>query len=716
MTDPKTPEAADPLPALPESPDSPAEGLPPPKPRRRRSPKAAAPEAAEPGTLAEGPAADAGADHGAPEVVRPEPAALGGAPAANGSPTPLEAGESSSPLPSGGDQAAAADGAASALRGQPAEGGEEGRRKRSRNRRRNRRGEGRGEDGARAEGGAILADQPEGTDSITQPPTVAPNLPPTDPAALFADLVSGAYDAVSDPPEGDAAALVPDAPQATSADEPPAPAPRRVLLPDAEAPKLQKVLAQSGVGSRRDIEQMIIDARVAVNGQAAHVGQRIKRGDRVTLDGKPVKIRIAPPPARVLAYHKPVGEVVTHDDPQARPTVFRRLPRLPHGKWQSVGRLDINTEGLLLFTNSGDLANRLMHPRFGVEREYAVRVLGTLDEAENQRLLDGVEIDGQVAAFSSIVDGGGEGVNHWYRVVIHEGRNREVRKLFDAVGKAVSRLIRIRYGSVVLPRGLKRGVWVDLGADDLEALRQATGMPVRDGKGKGQGRGRADGRGETRGEGGPRDAGADGERRGKRGPRRGRHEPRVARPGHGGEEQAFLGRDIGVDDDDDFDHVGPIPNPLQQTYDKRAIQQARKQREYSEDGPIPNPLQQTYDKRAIQGERKPKREYSEDGPIPNPLQQTYDKRFASGGKPAGGGQGPRSGPRRGAPGQAPRKPGTGPKGMGMGKGAGRSGGKGAGGQPDPMRTAVGYIGSDAFVTKREGGGNKGGKGRGRRGK
>src|SRR6185369_15012584 len=136
----------------------------------------------------------------------------------------------------------------------------------------------------------------------------------------------------------------------------------------------------------------------------------------------------------IIAYHKPTGEIVSHDDPQHRPTVFRRLPRLAQGKWQSVGRLDINTEGLLLFTTSGDLANKLMHPRFGVEREYAVRVLGTLEKDPREQLLIGVDIEGQQAAFKSIEDGGGEGVNHWYRVVISEGRNREVRKLFDAVG------------------------------------------------------------------------------------------------------------------------------------------------------------------------------------------------------------------------------------------------------------------------------------------
>ena len=186
-------------------------------------------------------------------------------------------------------------------------------------------------------------------------------------------------------------------------------------------------------------------------------------------------MRIDPPPARVIAYHKPVGEVVTHDDPQNRPTVFRRLPKLHQGKWQSVGRLDLNTEGLLLFTSSGELANNLMHPRFGLEREYAVRVLGALNKEEKQMLLDGVKLDDGVAQFGSIEDGGGEGANCWYRVTISEGRNREVRRMLEAVGHAVSRLIRIRYGAMALPRGLKRGAWMELDESDIRALAQASG-------------------------------------------------------------------------------------------------------------------------------------------------------------------------------------------------------------------------------------------------
>lgn len=281
------------------------------------------------------------------------------------------------------------------------------------------------------------------------------------------DVVSGVFDAEQESP--DLAAPT-----------------KRVLAPQADAPKLHKVLAQAGLGSRLDMERLILEGRISVNGEPAHVGQRIQFGDVIKVNGKPVRVHMTPPPPRVLAYHKPVGEVVTHDDPQNRPTVFRRLPRLQQGKWQSVGRLDLNTEGLLLFTSSGELANRLMHPRFGLQREYAVRVLGALSNEEKQRLLDGVVLDDGLAQFASIEDGGGEGANCWYRVTIAEGRNREVRRLVESVGHAVSRLIRIRYGAVVLPRGLRRGTWIELDARDIERLAQAAGMPARTPQGEGR--------------------------------------------------------------------------------------------------------------------------------------------------------------------------------------------------------------------------------------
>jgi 23S rRNA pseudouridine2605 synthase len=272
---------------------------------------------------------------------------------------------------------------------------------------------------------------------------------------LFEDVLSGQFDAETDNNTGDLG--------------------KRVLPPQYESPKLHKVLAQAGLGSRLEMEQLITEGRISVNNEPAHIGQRIQFGDSVKVNGKPVRVRISPPPARVIAYHKPVGELVTNDDPQNRPTVFRKLPRLQQGKWQAVGRLDLNTEGLLLLTSSGELANKLMHPRFGLEREYAVRVLGALSNEEKQKLLDGVQLEDGRAQFGSIEDGGGEGSNCWYRVTISEGRNREVRRMLDAVGHAVSRLIRIRYGAMLLPRGLKRGAWMELDERDIRSLLQAVG-------------------------------------------------------------------------------------------------------------------------------------------------------------------------------------------------------------------------------------------------
>lgn len=319
------------------------------------------------------------------------------------------------------------------------------------------------------------------------PPVLQPEQA-ADPAAVepgaqssrFNDVVSGLFDADEAQPDLQPA--------------------RRVLAPQAENPKLHKVLAQNGMGSRLEMEQLIMEGRITVNNEPAHIGQRIQFGDHVKVNGKPIRIRIDPPPARVIAYHKPAGEVVTHDDPQNRPTVFRRLPKLFQGKWQSVGRLDLNTEGLLLFSSSGELANHLMHPRFGLEREYAVRVLGALSREEKQRLTDGVQLDDGMAQFGSIEEGGGEGSNCWYRVTISEGRNREVRRMFEAVGHAVSRLIRIRYGAMLLPRGLKRGAWLELGETDINLLMQAVGSAQPNtSRGRGDGPTGPGGRGRNRG-------------------------------------------------------------------------------------------------------------------------------------------------------------------------------------------------------------------------
>ncbi|MDB5755706.1 MAG: rRNA pseudouridylate synthase, partial [Massilia sp.] len=207
----------------------------------------------------------------------------------------------------------------------------------------------------------------------------------------------------------------------------PAKPPRRDLTSDDDAPKLHKVLAEAGLGSRRDMEDLIVAGRVSVNGEPAHIGQRILPTDAVRINGKLIHRKVSSKPPRVLVYHKPAGEIVSHDDPEGRPSVFDRLPTMKAGKWLAVGRLDFNTEGLLLFTTSGDLANRLMHPRYNIDREYAVRTLGELEEGMRQKLLAGVELDDGVASFTKIADGGGEGINKWYRVVIGEGRNREVR-------------------------------------------------------------------------------------------------------------------------------------------------------------------------------------------------------------------------------------------------------------------------------------------------
>ena len=356
-------------------------------------------------------------------------------------------------------------------------------------------------------------------DEEREPQSASPERQAAEPGIRFEDVITGRFDA-----EEESAEAAP---------------PKRVLAPQPEQPKLHKVLAQAGLGSRLEMEQLIMEGRISVNNEPAHIGQRIQFGDSIKVNGKPIKVRIAPPPARVIAYHKPVGEVVTHDDPQNRPTVFRKLPKLQQGKWQSVGRLDLNTEGLLLFTSSGELANKLMHPRFGLEREYAVRVLGALSNEERQKLLDGVELEDGRAQFGSIDEGGGEGSNVWYRVTISEGRNREVRRLFEAVGHAVSRLIRIRYGAMVLPRGLKRGAWMELDERDINALTRAAGVPglARPEKGQpgGEGKGgggrnkRRGGRGE-----GPRPQGGPSARQGNYGQGQGQGQGRRKSGGGGG--------------------------------------------------------------------------------------------------------------------------------------------------------------------------------------
>ena len=274
---------------------------------------------------------------------------------------------------------------------------------------------------------------------------------------------------------------------------------RRDLTADDDAPKLHKVLAEAGLGSRRDMEELIIAGRVSVNGEPAHIGQRILPTDQVRINGKLIQRKVSTKPPRVLIYHKPAGEIVSTSDPEGRATVFDRLPGIKSGKWLAVGRLDFNTEGLLLFTTSGDLANRLMHPRYGIEREYAVRTLGELEEGMRQKLLSGVELEDGPANFNKISDGGGEGANRWYRVIISEGRNREVRRMFEAVGLTVSRLIRTRYGALTLPSSLKRGRWDELDERAVRNLMAASGLEKsgKNQKAQGQqGRGRQQGPGQ----------------------------------------------------------------------------------------------------------------------------------------------------------------------------------------------------------------------------
>ncbi len=457
---------------------------------------------------------------------------------------------------------------------------------------------------------------------------------------------------------------------------------KRVLAPEVESPKLHKILAQAGLGSRLEMEQMIVEGRITVNKEPAHIGMRIQYGDQITVNGKPIKVRIDPPPARILAYHKPAGEVVTHDDPQNRPTVFRRLPKLYQGKWQSVGRLDLNTEGLLLFTSSGELANRLTHPRFGLEREYAVRVLGALSNEEKQQLLDGVMLDDGLAQFGSIEDGGGEGANCWYRVTISEGRNREVRRMVESLGHAVSRLIRIRYGTMLLPKGLKRGFWMELDEADVRALQNASGGAPKRADGEGAalrsraGNGRNDLRGAQRSRGGLRGPGAGnagGDGRGRGSPDRGgykgntprpdnRNTPRPTAPGEGGGRGSYGGNSGGHSGGNSFDGDG------------------------------------------INNDRLPS------GINPERTMMDF-KRQAFGGGNGGGGQGRGRAGGGGFGGGAGQGRGRGGN-SGGGGGSGPRDGGGNGGQPDPMRTSFGYIGGDSLQRQRSapnpGGGGRGG--------
>ncbi len=250
------------------------------------------------------------------------------------------------------------------------------------------------------------------------------------------------------------------------------------------------MLAGAGLGSRREMEQWIAAGRVSVNGEPAVVGTRVSAADRVRVDGRPVSLRRGEA-LRVLLYHKPAGEIVSRDDPRGRAEVFDNLPRLRGAKWIAVGRLDFNTSGLLIFTTSGDLANRLMHPSHRIEREYAVRLLGELDQAQMQTLRTAVQLEDGPAHLDSIEDAGGQGSNHWYNVVLSEGRNREVRRLFEALHLTVSRLMRVRFGPITLPSYLKRGQVRELDAQEIARLLSALDMQPKTAPAKSFSRGAA---------------------------------------------------------------------------------------------------------------------------------------------------------------------------------------------------------------------------------
>lgn len=234
--------------------------------------------------------------------------------------------------------------------------------------------------------------------------------------------------------------------------------------------KLQKLLAQVGIGSRREMEKVIASGRVTVNGKTAKLGDRVFTRDKVTLDGRPVTLNESDTGTRVLIYNKPEGEICSRKDPEGRRTVFERLPRISNGRWIAIGRLDFNTSGLMLFTTDGELANKLMHPSSNIDREYLCRVLGRTDEAMFERLREGVMLDDGVAKFTDIVDGGGEGANHWYYVALLEGRNREVRRLWESQDVQVSRLKRVRFGSVFLPSKLRQGQWEEMNSKEMTEL------------------------------------------------------------------------------------------------------------------------------------------------------------------------------------------------------------------------------------------------------
>lgn len=489
-------------------------------------------------------------------------------------------------------------------------------------------------DAATAEG-AAQSDNDEG--ERQQHPRLAPRAANTE--ALMGAVVSGEFDAHVE----------------AAADEngEPAQAQKRVLEPTEEAPKLHKLLAQIGIASRREIEELIMAGRISVNGEPAHVGQRILYTDQVRLNGKPLRLPVNPPKTRVLVYHKPTGEVCTTNDPEGRPTVFSRLPQIKQGRWVSVGRLDLNTEGLLLFTTSGELANRLMHPKNEIEREYAVRVLGEISDEQRQQLKDGVALDDGMAQFTTFEHVGGEGANRWYRAVLNEGRNREVRRMIEAVGCTVSRLIRVRYAHLPLPSLLKRGQWTELEHRDVSALMQRVGLTggaSRGGQGAGrdqQGAGRGNFGGNNRPQG---NRGPDQQRR-RGAPDRGAHQGR--RPNNAG----FAPRqDESFDDNEERQPREVMPK----SHGDGFTQAIRR------------------DSRGGGGGGQQRRHGGGQG--------GGQGGGYGGGNGGMGGMGGNMGQRRGGGG------GYGGKGGGGYGGQGGGGGhQGGGGQPDPLKTSFGYV-------------------------
>lgn len=247
--------------------------------------------------------------------------------------------------------------------------------------------------------------------------------------------------------------------------------------------RLQKVLAAAGFGSRRKIETWIKEGRLKINGELATLGDRVTAQDKVYLDGRLLRsAQLTKSPRKVIAYHKPEGQVCTRSDTEGRKTLFESLPKLSNGRWVTVGRLDINTSGIILCTTDGELANRLMHPSLCVDREYAVRVLGEVSDVMLKNLRSGVELEDGPARFNDIVDTGGKGANHWYHVVLQEGRKREVRRLWESQGVKVSRLIRVRYGPIILTKKLRTGKWMELDEEDVKQLLQMAGMEVEVGE------------------------------------------------------------------------------------------------------------------------------------------------------------------------------------------------------------------------------------------